>query len=188
MLESDPHAPGSVDRVLMEDSIRLCHETASYLYGEYSPTMAGYRPGSRPELEAHAGRATAGCRSPEEIIGGIARFTAGLGEGVEEEDVNSLRFGGTEEEIIRRRSDWCTDLARVACALCQIVGIPTRIVNLFDLGNAYSGHVAIKAHRGGSWGLVDPITARVHRQPDGSHASAWCLMTGPRPADAEPRW
>jgi hypothetical protein len=42
MLESDPHAPGSVDRVLMEESIRLCRETAPPLYGGYTPLVAGY--------------------------------------------------------------------------------------------------------------------------------------------------
>jgi transglutaminase-like putative cysteine protease len=188
MLESDPHASGSVDRVLMEEAIRLCHETASFLYDEYTSKLAGYRPGSRPELEAHAGRAVAGCRTSEEVVRGIACFTARLGEGTDEEDIESLRFGGTEEEIISRGSDWCTDVARVACVLCQVVGVPARIVNLFDLTSAYSGHVVIEAYRGGTWCLVDPITAELHRNPDGSLASAWHLMTGPRPADCEQGW
>ena len=187
MLEFDPHAPGTVDRVLMEDSIRLCAETASYLYGEYTPLVAIYEPGSRPELEAHARQATDGRRTPEETVHAIALFTAGLGEGSDEEDLDSLRFGGTEEEVIRRRSDWCTDLARVACVLCQVVGVPARIVNLFDLERAYSGHVAIEAYRGGTWGLVDPITAQLHRHADGSPASAWRLMTVLRP-NTEPGW
>jgi transglutaminase-like putative cysteine protease len=186
MLESDPHAPGSVDRVLMEQSVRLCRETAPYLYGDYTPLVAVYKAGSRPELEAHAGRATAGSRTQEEAVEGIARFAAGLGRGLADEDVDAMRFGGTEEEVIRRGSDWCTDVARAACVLCQVVGVPARIVNLFDLGNAYSGHAAIEAYRGGAWGLVDPITARVHRQPDGSLASAWSLMTAPRTADPAP--
>jgi transglutaminase-like putative cysteine protease len=188
MLESDPHAPGSVDRVLMEESIRLGHEPAPHLYGGYTPTVVTYRPGSRPELEAQAERVTDGYRTPEEAIRGIARFTAGLCEGAEAIDIESLRFGGTEEDIISRGSDWCTDVARVACVICQVVGVPARIVNLFDLTSAYSGHVVIEAYRGGTWGLVDPITSELHLNPDGSPTSAWHLMTCPRPAESEPGW
>ena len=32
MLENDAHAPGSVDRALAEEMVRLCPETAEYLY------------------------------------------------------------------------------------------------------------------------------------------------------------
>jgi hypothetical protein len=77
----------------MEDAIRLCHETASYVYGEYTPLVAGYRPGSRPELEPQAARAIAGCRNPDEVVRGIACSTAGLGRGLADEDLATSSGG-----------------------------------------------------------------------------------------------
>ena len=96
---NDTHAPGSVDRVLAERMIHLCSETAPYLYRDYTPTAVEYTNGSRPELERYADEATAGCNSDEERVAGIAKFCAGLGEGLSD-DLDSMSFGGTEEEII----------------------------------------------------------------------------------------
>ena len=45
-LENDPHASGSVDRVLAETMVRLCTETADYLYKGYSLTCTRYERGN----------------------------------------------------------------------------------------------------------------------------------------------
>ena len=175
MLESDTHAPGSVDRVLAERMIRLCPETAVYLYEAYTPTRVGYEKGSCPHLERCAAEATTGCASPQDRVAGIARFCAAMGERASR-DLDEMRAGGTEEEIIRRGSDWCTDVARVACALCQVAGIPARLVMLFDTGRAYSGHMIIEAYRGGVWGAVDATACVVYSDPTGAPATTWQLM------------
>jgi len=122
MFENDCHADGSVDRVLMENMILLSPETAAYLYGGYTPTQVRYRRGSRPELERHVGEATARCNSDEGRVDGIAKFCSKLGEGAAE-GLDAILVGGTEEEIVRRGSDWCSDVARVGCALCQVAGL-----------------------------------------------------------------
>lgn len=178
MLENDPHAPGSVDRVLMERMIRLCPETAPYLYTEYTPTQVRYEKGSRPEIERYVGAAISGCRSDEERLEGLVTFTSSLGEAAHQ-DLDAMRVGGTEEEIIARGSDWCADVARVGCVLCQVAGFPARLVYLADTQRAYSGHVIIEVFRWGAWGAADPATAVVYRHPDGRPASTWDLMNQP---------
>lgn len=90
-----------------------------------------------------------------------------------------MRFGGTEEQIFRRGSDWCTDAARVGCVLCQIAGLPARLVFLADTAQAYSGHVITEVYRQRVWGAVDPTTAVTYRHPDGRPASTWQLMNQP---------
>jgi hypothetical protein len=60
--------------------------------------------------------------------------------------------------------------------LSQLGGVPARIVYLFDLEQAYSGHAIIEAHRTGRWGALDPSTAVVYRTPDGQPTSVWALM------------
>jgi len=178
MLENDPNAPGSVDRVLREQMVRLCRETAGWLYAGYTPVQVGYRPGSRPELEGHLAAALAGCGTEEEKIARINRFCASVQERAGD-DLDTAVFGGTEEEIIARGSQWCTEIARAACVLCQIAGLPARMVYLLDTEQAYSGHAIIEVYRGGFWGAVCPETDVIYRCPGGAPASTWELMNAP---------
>lgn len=179
MFDNDTHEPGSVDRVLTEKMVRLCPETETYLYTEYTPIDVSYIKGSRIKLEACIEEITAGGVSPDERIESIVQFTAELADKVADETIDAMIFGGTEEEIIDRGSDWCTDIARVACSLCQVAGVPCRIINLCNINEAYNGHVIIEAYRNGKWGAVDSSTAVVYRHPDGSPASTWDLMNQP---------
>ncbi|MDP6776264.1 MAG: hypothetical protein QGI83_05830 [Candidatus Latescibacteria bacterium] len=179
MLANDSHAPGSVDRVLTEKMVRLCPETAEYLYSGYTSISLAYVVKDRPELEGQARDLVAGCRTADEKIEMIVAFTSGLARAVEDESLEEMRIGGLEEEVIARGSDWCTDVARVASVLCQLAALPSRMVMLFDLGNAYSGHEIVEAYRDGVWGAVDSSTATVYRHGDGTPASTWDLMRSP---------
>jgi|Deesub1362A_J573_1020465.scaffolds.fasta_scaffold00072_22 hypothetical protein len=182
MLENDPHAIDSIDRILMENMILLCQETANYLYNEYTPTQVFYKKGERPELEQCVERIISGCNSEEMRIERIIRFTSGLGENVSN-DMETILIGGTEEEIIKRGSDWCTDVARTACSLIQIAGFPARMVYLADTEKAYSGHTIIEVYRNNVWGAVDPLTNVVYRYPEGKPISTWELMNNPDPIE-----
>lgn len=175
MLENDPHVLGSIDRVLIENMVRLCLETAEYLYREYTPLQSFYERGMRPELEKHVKEAISGAKSIEESIEAIAQFTSNLQEKACQE-LEALQVGGTEEEIIARGSNWCSDVARVACALYQVAGLPSRIVYLADIDKAYSGHVIVEVYRNEIWGVVDPLTNLVYHHQDNRPASTWNLM------------
>ncbi len=175
MLENDAHAPGSVDRVLLEQMVLLCPETAAFLYSQFTPPQANYQKGALPELERHVAKATGSCDSDEARVAAIAGFCRGLADKVSAEP-DGMRFGGMEEEVIRRGSDWCGDLARVGCVLCQVAGVTARLVYLADTENAYSGHVIIEARREGHWGAVDTTANVIYRRPDGKPASTWELM------------
>jgi hypothetical protein len=179
MLENDAHAPGSIDRILMENMIRLCSETVGFLYSEYTPMKSFYEKETRPELEQYVERAILGNHSEEERIEAIARFTSSLQDRACE-DLNLMQIGGTEEEIIARGSDWCSEIARVGCALCQVAGFPARIVYLVNTEKAYSGHVIIEVYRVKVWGAVDPLTNVIYHHSGGKPASTWDLMNNPR--------
>ena len=186
MLERDTHASGSVDRVLTARMVRLCPQTAGYLYSSFTPLDIRYTWGTRPTLEAILGSLTRSGSGADEQLAAIVAFTQGLGKNAEP-DPKKMRFGGTEEEIIERGSDWCTDIARVACVLCQLAGLPARIVNLFDLNQAYSGHVIIEAYRAGCWGALDSSTGIVYTTADGTPSSIWDLMRKPELIEAHRR-
>ena len=183
MLENDLHVPDSVDRVLMARMVRLCQETAEYLYTAFTLTETKYQKGSKPELESYVNDAIAGCKSGEDQIRGIASFCSRLSAKIEGQSLDDMLVGGTEEEIIQRGSDMCTDVARIGCAMCQIAGFPSRIVYLFDTEQAYSGHVIIEVFRDGIWGTVDTSTNVIYHYPDGKLATTWDLMKDPHLID-----
>ena len=182
MLENDSHASGSVDCVLMTRMIRICQETAEYLYTAYTPTEI--KKGARPELERYVNDA---CENDEDRIRGIASFCSGLSAKVEGQSLDDMLFGGSEEEIIQRGSGFCTDIARVGCALCQVAGFSSRMVFLADTVQAYSGHVLIEVHRDGIWGTVDTSTNVIYRYPDGKPVTTWELMNNTRLIEAYQR-
>ena len=187
MLAGDAHAPGSVDRVLAQRMIRLGPATAEFLYASYTPTTLRYRPGSRPELERLLGEATAGATTPEALVDGIARWCAAVASAADDVSLDDLRLGGTEEAIVGRGTDWCTDLARVGCVLCQVAGLPARLVYLFNTTAAYSGHAIVEVLCQGRWGCVDVVHGVVYRHEDGRPASAWELQRAPHVIDAHRR-
>jgi len=186
VMENDTHAPGSVDRVLMGQMVRLCPETASYLYNKYTSTEIKVRQ-PLPELKDALSHAIAGCKTEEECVEGIARFTSGLADNFDWYDLESMIVGGTEEEIIARGSDWCVDVARVACVLCQLAGLPARLVYLFNMVEAHCGHSLIEAYRDGIWGTVDSSTLVIYRHKNGRPASTWDLMNDPKLIEAHAR-
>lgn len=178
MMEHDTHAEGSVDRALMGQMVRLREETAEYLYGGAAPVVE-YRRGERRGLDEVVERETARAGTDEERVEAIARFTRRMHEGTAAAAVEEMIFGGTEEEIIARGTDFCTDAARVGAALCQAAGVASRVVYLFDTGAAYSGHAILEAWRDAAWGAVDALTGVVYRRSDGRPASVWELMKDP---------
>jgi hypothetical protein len=165
--------------------VKLCPETQPFLYNGFTPTEVTADPGLRPALHSVWKDVVKECHTDEEHVEAIAAFTAGLGEGYNWDDIDRIITGGTEEEIIARRSDWCTDVARSACLLAQCGGIPARLVYLVNLIDPYSGHSIIEACRDGYWGAVDTSTAILYRHPEGTPATTWDLMTDPRLVEAQ---
>lgn len=178
MLENDAHAPGSVDRVLMEKMVHLLLQTKKYLYKEHTPTRSLYRKGLRPQLEEYVREALLNCQCNKERIESLARFTSRLAEHASE-DLDTMRVGGTEEEIIESGSDWCADVARVSCVLFEVAGFPARMAYLVDTKKAYSGHVIAEVYRAKRWGAVDPLTNVIYYHLQGEPASTWDLMNDP---------
>ena len=178
MMRGDSHGVGSIDRQLQRMMIGLDSGSSDYLYRDYSPTRSSYREGARPVLDAIAQGVASTSLDPEVRVRAIARFVSRL-QPAPPIDLDSFRVGGTEEEIIARGSDWCTDTGRVACALLQVAGLPSRMVFLADTHRAYSGHAIVETYRRERWGAVDPLTDVVYLSPDGLPATTWDLMVHP---------
>jgi hypothetical protein len=175
MLNNDTHAPGSVDHKLMDTAIKLCPDTVEYLYSFFTPLRVTYKKGSRIVLEQIIESIRPKDFILEQMISAVVEYTSQLYKKASV-NFNDIIFGGTEESIIKRGSDWCTDLSRVACILYQVVGCSSRIVYLFDTDHAYSGHAIIELYIYGNWGAIDPTAGIQYMKPDGTTASVWDLM------------
>ena len=175
MLGNDTHALGSVDRVLADKMVRLCAETSDYLYTRYSPTTDRHESGSRPMLEGYVADAGASQGPSTDRVARVVDFCQVLGERTVDY-LDGMRFGGTEEQIITRGSEWCADVARVACVMCQVASVPSRLIWLFNLSQAYSGHQIIEVYNEGGWAAVDPLNGVAYRHPNGKPATTWELM------------
>jgi len=171
MYENDTQAPGSVARVLMERMIRLDEESVGYLYGEYTDLAARYVPGSRPALEKIVRRLKK--KSEAKTVAKITRFCRK--KVLEPCNISTadMLFGGTEEEVIARTTYWCTDLARVACVLFQVAGLPARILTTANTNFAYCGHCVTEVYCDGKWGVVDANVGLVYGH------SAWEIHNDP---------
>lgn len=179
MMARDVHATGSVDRVLLEGAKGLDGDSAPALYAKIPFAAPGYRWGTRPALDRTVRALVRSAEAPTgRTVGAIVRFTSRLGTKLTR-TTDDLRFGGHEEEIMERGSDWCTDLARVACVLLQVAGVSARIVYLADTARAYSGHAVVEAFWRGEWGAADPVTGVVYRTRGGRPAGAWTLRQHP---------
>lgn len=162
MLENDPHPSGTIDRVLLENMVRLTSETRNFLYSSFTPLQVKYEPGTRPELEKYLNEAIRKEERERVVANNIINFCGQIARQGENYCPENLIVGGTEEEIIRRKTDWCTDLARVGCALFQIAGFPARIAYLFNTGKAYSGHAIIEVYWEKNWGAMDPTHGLIY--------------------------
>ena len=176
----DVNYSGTVDFQLRRKLVVLCPQTADFLYRVYAPIRASYAAGSRPELEDVVRRATSQARTPEEKALALMRFCRDVHQEVGREPSHEdYVYGGTEEELIAKGEWLCEGLSRLYVALCEVAGIPGRIVY-----HVIGGHVTAEVFVG-TWAYVDPRMGVYFRRADGSFASAWDLMNDPSIMDQQ---
>ena len=87
-------------------------------------------------------------------------------------------FGGTELEIIKRGSDWCTDISRVGAALIQCLGMPSRIAILVNPFQAYHGHQVVEIYLEGTYMMCDFLYGAIARLDQ--NYSVYDLLSKPK--------
>ena len=182
----------SVEFQLRRRQVILCPQTAEFLYARFTPTKVRYQKGTRPTLEKVVAEVTEGCRSDREKVLALMRFCRDLYKKREGIDFSKYVYGGTEEQLIERGEELCECLGRLLVALCEVAGIPGRIV-MHDIG----GHIVSEIQIEGTWAYIDPRAGIYCLKPDGSFASTWDLWQNPAllrqqspevKADASARW
>jgi transglutaminase-like putative cysteine protease len=170
-----PYYPtGSADAVLHHECIYLCAETADYIYSdEFTPKAPRYTPGSRPYLEEIARRLTDGITNPLKRACRIMDFVRDTFYHEPRLCYKDMLFyGGTEEDIIRKRTGMCNEIARVGCILAWIAGMPARLAG--HDGPKW-GHGTVEICVDGKWGWFD-VRGQTFLNREGRVASVWELI------------
>ncbi len=165
----------NVEFQLRREQIILTPQTAGFLYGPEGVPKPRYVHGTRPVLEAVVAKATAGLKTQQERALALMRFCRDLKKRPDRlQGRDKWYFGGTEEALIEKGEDLCETLGRLFTALCEVDGIPARII-MHDIG----GHITAEAYMDGHWGYVDPRFGIYFLRPDGRVASLLELMQSP---------
>jgi len=124
----------NVEFQLRREQILLCPQTAGYFYSKQSiPNMSDYINGSRPLLENVVATTIDGCQNEKEKALAIMRFCRDLKKKDTLKPGKGFECGGTEELLIEKGEDLCETLSRLFVGLCEIAGIPARLV-MHDIG------------------------------------------------------
>ncbi len=164
----------TVDFQLRQEQVLLCPQTVDFLYGQFTPTTVRYQKGSRPELEKVVARVTAGCKTEREKVLALMRFCRDLYKKREGIPFTEYIYGGTEEQLVEKGEELCECLGRLMVALCEVAGIPGRVV-MHDIG----GHITSEILVDGNWAYIDPRAGLYFLKEDGSFASTWDLWQNP---------
>jgi len=168
--KNETHAPGSVVRALFAEMIKLDDASADYLYNSYTDLSARYKKGSRVTLEKIAEKLKS--ETDSTTVDNIIDYCRNIAISCDTSSEDFI-YGGTEEDVIERTSYWCTDIARVACVLFQIAGLPARIIVTVNTNFPYCGHMVTEVFYCGKWCATDPNAGVVFRHEDGTPASVW---------------
>lgn len=170
---------GGVDVEVIDDQIILNDRTVEYLYSEYTPLEIRYEPGSRPMLEAvvneHVGEGMCG---REKALALMRRVRDNQDHGLASP---GLFAGGTEEELMKRGALTCNEVSRLYVCLCQIAGLPARL-----MGSHISGHMMTEVCADGKWAWIDPMKGIAPVTDDDAPASTWELMGDPTLFERQP--
>ncbi|MBN1342976.1 MAG: family 20 glycosylhydrolase [Phycisphaerae bacterium] len=171
----------AVEFQLRAQQVILCPQTAEFLYTRFTPTTVRYRKGARPELENVVAKATAGCATDKDKALALMRYCRDLyDEKWYTSEFKNYVYGGTEEQLIAKGEILCECLGRLLVALCEVAGLPGRIV-MHDIG----GHIAAEILVAGKWAYIDPRCGIYFLLPDGSLASLWDLWHDPELIDRQ---
>ena len=133
----------------LSEQILLCDETRSYLY-DTTPEVKYVR-GSRPVLEEISDSLTKDCKTDREKVLAFVVYIRELYRQNAHKGYIDFFYGGTEEELIKKREWCCERVARIMVGLCEIAGIPARIV--FHIA---AGHLTNEVFFEGKWAYIDP--------------------------------
>lgn len=154
-----------IDRYQANHFVFDCPQTRKYLYTDYTPLTVNYVKGTLPSYEKLAAKLTVGCTNDTDkavamlhAMPTFFRHPVMPPCGVPAKADRNL----DDEALLASGCGWCNEQARVFARLCQVSGIPARIIHLFG-----QNHTIAEFYADGRWALADASNMFVVRGPDG---------------------
>lgn len=164
-----------IDRYHANQFIAYRKETAEYLYSKYTSPHINYRKGTFPAIEKLAGSVVQGCGS--DIEKAVAILMKGVKSSIKRpmypscgKDVRRDR-NLDDEALFASGAGWCNEQSRIFVRMCQINGIPARLVQLF-YSDTLTGHCVAEFYADGRWSMADATWFCVIPGPHGELLSA----------------
>ncbi len=180
--------------MLGKEQIKLLPETHKYLYTQYTPLRVQYRKGSRSFLEKIIVKTASKAKDDQDKVIMLMNWCVNIEKNFPTRERNAesgfyrslddFLWGGTEEEVIKKGSDWCGEIARVFCILNQIAGFPARIVYLYHVSEPQA-HAVGEVYVESKWSLFDVLSQKYYPKKDGTIANAWELRENPSLIDEQ---
>ena len=175
--KTGPLASGvaGIDRYHANHFVVYRPETADYLYSEYTPTTIDYPRGLLPSYENAVAPLLSEGGSQTELLERLM-----LGPVLELTPHPTVPPYGPrvpanrnldDEALLASGSAWCNEQARVFTRMCQMAGIPARMIFLF-FGNGKNGHTIAEAYADGQWIMADASWMVVFRDEAGTAMTA----------------
>ena len=149
-------------------------ETAEYLYTEYTPLKPHYKLGTFPKLEQVVAQYTKECKTDtDKAVALVTKALANLPhptvapKGAPVKPNRNL----SDEQLYTSGSAWCNEQARVFITMCNIAGIPARLLHLF-YSDTTTGHSIAEFYADGAWHMADASYLVVFPGKDGKLMSA----------------
>ncbi len=150
-------------------------ETAKYLYTDYTPLRVRYKPGTLPTYEKIVAEQTAGLTNDRDRAVALLRLVPeklALHPCVVPMGPEIPKDRGLDDQaLLRSGRGWCNEQARVFVRLCQVAGIPARLILLF-YSPPPGGHVIAEFYADGRWSMADASFLCVFPDADGHLMSA----------------
>ena len=159
----------NVDWEMMRKQILLCEETKDYLYQKPGPVK--YIKGTRPYLEKIVYDVTKDCKTDRERVLNLLVFCRDLYKRHETGKCEILFYGGTEEELIKKGENLCECMGRLMVSLCEIIGLPGRVVFHF-----VDGHIVCEIYFEDKWAYFDPRAGLFYLDENDKFLSVYEIM------------
>ena len=189
------YPPGTADWDQKARQVVLNEETADYLYTVHTPLDLHYVPGSRPQLERVVSRVVDPSMKERGKVLAIVDYCH---HGFREDYADILPekmvvLNAREEEVLKLNGGQCEDRARLMICLCQIAGIPARLVVVYSHYRSeenyavHGGHAIVEIFCEDAWAFFDTNVMDFYcRRDDGRIASLWDLRQRPELVENQP--
>lgn len=171
---------GGVDVEIIDNQLILNEKTREYIYSDFTPDTLAYVPGSRPMLEKIVGEHVRdGMSDRDKALALMRRVRDNQDHGLARHD---LFQGGDEEDLLRRGAQMCNEISRLFACLCQIAGLPARI-----MCSHMTGHMMNETKLNGKWAWIDTMKGLAPVNDQDEPVSAWELFQDPKLFERQPK-